>query len=111
VHELATAPAPWTETEFEQLDLGDAGLNKRARILMERLTADPAASVPKACRSWGETMAPYRFYDNDSIDWRAIRAPHWEQTAKRMAGQPVVLCLQDTTELDFNGQGAFGLGP
>ena len=24
---------------------------------------------------------------------------------------PVVLCLQDTTELDFNGQGIAGLGP
>jgi len=74
---------------------------------MERFTADPAASVPKACQGWGETMAAYRFFDNGSIDWRAIMAPHWEQTEQRMAAQPVVLCLQDTTELDFNG----GLGP
>jgi len=28
-----------------------------------------------------------------------------------MAIHPVVLCLQDTTELDFNGQGISGLGP
>jgi hypothetical protein len=28
-----------------------------------------------------------------------------------MATRPVVLCLEDTTELDFNGQRAFGLGP
>ena len=28
-----------------------------------------------------------------------------------MARQSVLLCQQDTTELDFNGQGAFGLGP
>jgi hypothetical protein len=111
VNELATAPAPWTETEFEKLDLGDARLNKRARILMERFTADPTASVPKACQGWGETIAAYRFFDNGSIDWRAIMAPHWQQTEQRMASQPVVLCLQDTTELDFNGQGAFGLGP
>jgi hypothetical protein len=111
VNELATAPTPWTETEFEKLDLGDARLNKRARILMERFTAEPTASVPKACRGWGETMAAYRFFDNASIDWRAIMAPHWEQTEQRMATQPVVLCLQDTTELDFNGQDAFGLGP
>jgi hypothetical protein len=33
--------------------------------------------VPKACQGWGETMATYRFFDNDSIDWRAIMAPHW----------------------------------
>jgi hypothetical protein len=111
VNELATAPAPWTETEFAKLDLGDARLNKRARILMERFTADPTGSVPKACNSWGETMAAYRFFDNDSIDWRAIMTPHWEETEQRMARQPVVLCLQDTTELDFNGQGAIGLGP
>lgn len=78
---------------------------------MERFAAEPSASVPKACRGWNETIAAYRFFDNASIDWRAIMAPHWEQTEQRMAAQSVVLCLQDTTELDFNGQDAFGLGP
>lgn len=28
-----------------------------------------------------------------------------------MAVRPVVLCLEDTTELDFNGQETKGLGP
>ena len=28
-----------------------------------------------------------------------------------MQAHPVVLCIQDTTELDFNGQEAEGLGP
>lgn len=78
---------------------------------MESMAATPTASVPKACNGWGETMAAYRFFDNDSIDWQAILAPHWQQTEQRMAEQSVVLCLQDTTELDFNGQQASGLGP
>ena len=78
---------------------------------MERFAADPTASVPKACGGWGETMGAYHFFGNDSVDWRAIMAPHWQQTQQRMAAEPVVLCLQDTTELDFNGQGAIGLGP
>ena len=78
---------------------------------METMAATPTASVPKACNGWGETMAAYRFFDNDGVDWRAILAPHWQQTEQRMAGQAVVLCLQDTTELDFNGQQARGLGP
>ncbi|WP_236873600.1 transposase [Burkholderia sp. PAMC 26561] len=30
-------------------------LNKRARLLMQRLADDPTASVPKACQGWGET--------------------------------------------------------
>jgi hypothetical protein len=53
-------------------------------------------------------MAAYRFFDNTNVDWRAIMEPHWQQTAQRMAAQPVVLCLQDPTELDFNGQQAQG---
>jgi hypothetical protein len=57
VDALITESTPWTQTEFEQLELGDARLNKRARLLMQRLAADPMASVPKACQGWGETMA------------------------------------------------------
>lgn len=78
---------------------------------MERLAAEPTASVPKACNGWGETVAAYRFFDNEGVDWRAILAPHWQQTQERMGQQQTVLCLQDTTELDFNGQQASGLGP
>ena len=39
---------------------------------MERMAAEPAASVPKACDGWGETVAAYRFFDNASVDWQAI---------------------------------------
>ncbi|MBV6325731.1 IS4 family transposase [Duganella violaceipulchra] len=108
---MATASTHWAATEFEQLDLGDARLNKRARILMERFAADPMASIPKASLGWSETVAAYRFFDNDSVDWRTLMEPHWQQTHQRMTAHPVVLCLEDTTELDFNGQETKGLGP
>jgi hypothetical protein len=108
---LVTESTPWTQTEFEQLDLGDARLNKRARLLMERMAAEPTASVPQACHGWGETIAAYRFFDNEKVQWHAILEPHWLQTQKRMQTHQVVLCLQDTTELDFNGQETIGLGP
>lgn len=78
---------------------------------MERMVADPTASVPQACHGWGETIAAYRFFDNEKVQWHAILEPHWHQTQKRMQTHQVVLCLQDTTELDFNGQDALGLGP
>ena len=78
---------------------------------MERLAAEPTASVPKACNGWGEAMAAYRFFDNAGVEWSAILEPHWRQTQERMTTESVVLCLQDTTELDFNGQLARGLGP
>jgi hypothetical protein len=36
--------------------------------------------------------------------------PHQAQTERRMSEHAVVLCLEDTTELDFNGQEIAGLG-
>ena len=92
------------------MDLGDERLNKRAKKVVETLAAKPAASIPMACNGWSETIATYRFLGNDDVDWRDIMAPHWAQTEKRMAEHKVVLCLQDTTELDFNGQDIEGLG-
>jgi len=103
--------AYWTEAEFADLDLGDVRLNKRARTLMQRLSSKPTVGVPQACQSWGETIAAYRFFDNDEVQWEAILEPHWRQTEQRMAAEPIVLCLQDTTELDFNARQATGLGP
>ena len=78
---------------------------------MERFAANPTASIPDARDSWSETCAAYRFLGNAKAAWRDILAPHWEQTQARMRAQPVVLCIQDTTELDFNGQETTGLGP
>lgn len=75
------------------------------------MAPEPTASVPNACNGWGETAAPYRIFDNVSVDWRGLLEPHWQQTQARMGTRPVVLCLQDTTELDLNGQRARGLGP
>ncbi|MDK2662176.1 IS4 family transposase [Cupriavidus sp. LEh21] len=42
---------------------------------------------------------------------RDVMQPHWERTAERVAQFPVVLCIADTTELNFNGQEREGLGP
>ena len=78
---------------------------------MERFTAKPTASIPEACDSWSETCAAYRFLGKDEVSWESILALHWQRTRERMQDHPVVLCIQDTTELDFNGQEAQGLGP
>ena len=108
---LVKTSKPWISEEFADLDLGDQRLNKRARTLMERFSAKPTASLPMASQGWSETVATYRFLGNEEVDWREIMAPHYAQTRQRMSAHAVVLCLQDTTELDFNGQCITGLGP
>jgi hypothetical protein len=49
--------------------------------------------------------------DNPTLDWREILEGHTQRTGERLQGQAVVLCIQDTTELDFTSQpGIAGLG-
>lgn len=47
----------------------------------------------------------------DKVEWTDILAPHIACSKARMREHEVVLCLQDTTELNFNGQEIAGLGP
>ena len=106
----------WAAEEFGGAKLGDARLTKRLIKVATDLAARPTASIPGACSGWVETQAAYRFFDQASekkqgLGWEDILTPHMECTLARMCPQRVVLCLQDTTELDFNGQRIEGLGP
>lgn len=100
----------WATAEFADLDLGDARLSKRLVKLVEAFARQPMASIPAACGGWAETQAAYRFLSDESIDWQDMLSPHWKCTQERMRLHAVVLCIQDTTELDFNGQQIAGLG-
>ncbi len=101
----------WAEQEFESLDVGDARLNRRAVLLAERRSQKPGASIPGARGHWREAVAAYGFLGNEEVGWDAVMAAHWDASQKRISQHKVVLCLQDTTELDHNGQQIQGLVP
>jgi hypothetical protein len=101
----------WAQQEFETLELGDARRTHRLIRLVDDLSAQPTASLPVACGGWAETKAAYRLLDNPALDWRALLEVHTQRTVERLSGQPLVLAIQDTTELDFTSQpGIAGLG-
>jgi hypothetical protein len=106
----------WAAEEFAGAKLGDGRLNRRLIKLAARFADKPTASIPGACPDWSETQAVYRFFEQANnakrpLGWQDILQPHMARTEARMRQHPVVLCLQDTTELDFNGQDIAGLGP
>ena len=102
----------WVEREMAACDLGDKRLDKRLRLLLKRLSAEPDLSIPAACKGMAETAAAYRFFDNDRVSPERMLAPHAEATLERLGACERVLLVQDTTELDFTGrQEASGLGP
>jgi Transposase DNA-binding/Transposase Tn5 dimerisation domain len=101
----------WIDDELFDLNLGDRRLDERAKALLERFMANPQASINAACHGWSETLAAYRFFDNDKVREDKILEPHRQATIRRMAQYPVTLVVQDTTELDFTGIEIQGDGP
>ena len=101
----------WAAEEFKTLNLDDARLNARTVLLAERLSNKPTESIPGACHGWAETQAAYRLLSNAKTSWQALLEPHWANSIERMRHHPVVLNIQDTTELNFNGRQTAGLGP
>lgn len=100
----------WTVEELQGIDLGDERLNKRTFRLLGDLFANASQSIPASCGGWAETQAAYRYFANGQVDWQKILAPHFSRTEERIRQQALVLCIQDTTELDFNGQAIIGMG-
>ncbi len=102
----------WAAQETQAADFGDLRLKKRMTNLLDRALAQPTASIPVACRGWHETQAAYRFFDNDKVKAETVLAPHRAATIERMSAHDTVLCVQDTTDLEYTGQSKItGLGP
>src|SRR3989338_10282880 len=94
----------WASDELFNIDLGDERLNKRSVKILDALGGNPSISIPAACNGYHETKAAYRFFDNPDVKAKKILQPHTEATFKRIANEKIILCVQDTSEIDFTGQ-------
>jgi hypothetical protein len=105
--------APWAREEMELADLNDKRLNDRLAQVVSDLGEHPTASIPAACGGHKEMTAAYRFFDNDKVTSDKVLQPHYACTRRRVAAQPTVLLIQDTTELDVTRpqQQVAGAGP
>jgi len=98
--------------ELTEIDLGDMRLNRRARRVLQKFGEKPTLSIPSACGGWGETRAAYRLFDHAEVSAEKVLAPHIARTVERIGAHPRVLCLEDTSELDYTGKSDIqGLGP
>lgn len=99
-------------TEMQGVDLGDARRNRRARRVLGQLGDKPTVSIPSACAGWTETRAVYRLLDHKKVTAETVLAPHTACTVERLREHRRVLCIEDTSELDYTGKTDIqGLGP
>ncbi len=91
----------WIEAETKGANFGDQRLNRRYELLLDRLSDKPTLSIPAACQGLAETMAAYRFCDNDKTTAANVLQPHYDATIERVRMHEVVIVAQDTTEVEL----------
>jgi len=101
----------WALVHFGEAKLGDKRRTRRLVQLAAAITEDPSRSLPKQLPAWSDLIGAYRLLSNAQVDPQAILQPHLAWTLQQAQGCPVVLCVQDDTQLDFGGRsGMRGLG-
>ncbi len=109
----------WAQHEFGGADLGDLRLQRRLVESARALGAQPGrAFCGAASGDVAAVKAYYRFIglpdDKQAVTMQAMLAPHRQRTLQRMMAQPLVLCVQDGTQLNYTnlaqcqGLGALG---
>ena len=91
----------WIKNEFDLVSLGDERLNKRLKQIVQRVSESPESTINHACNDWAETKAAYRFFSNDTIDYKKILEGHIQSTKARCLKNSAVLVIQDTTYFNY----------
>lgn len=96
--------AAWAQTHFSGADLPDLRLKKRLVKMSRTIVSQPGTSIPNAMEKWADIKGAYRFLSNPEVQPDAIQAGHREVVRGICAQESVVLCVQDTSILDFTRQ-------
>lgn len=102
----------WVKEELDGAKFNDERLSKRLLLIADALSKKSEQSIPAAMDAWHDTIATYRFFDNDRVTPDKILEPHIARTVKRMKEVGIVLCIQDTSEINYSSKKDIdGLGP
>ena len=102
----------WAAQQWAQVELGDRRLTRRAVAMGMQMAAHAEASLPEQMGSPSALKAAYGLLNHPGVSLAALTAPHRQQTLHAAGAEPVVLLVEDTTELDFTAHASkTGLGP
>ena len=107
---LGATPTPhlpegtdWADIEYRRGAHPDGRLRDRVVEMGRAWEHAPGASLPAIFPGAAEQKAAYRLLSNGRITMEHILEPHQEATVERCRLEPVVLAIQDTTTLNYNG--------
>ena len=97
----------WAEKEFGGAPIGDARLSKRLIDIASAKAGIPGRAFTGVAQ--GDAAAVKGYYrlidspEDSAVTIDNILQPHRERTMRRMQGQQTVLCIQDGSDLNYNG--------
>src|SRR2546426_4867884 len=95
-------PKSWAERTFGGVQLHDMRRSRRAVQAGSLLAENPLGSLPAQMHTWKETKALYRLLDEPDVTFASLIQPHLQQTREQATSSPVVLLVQDTTDIDVS---------
>ena len=98
--------AGWAEREYARSAHPDPRIRDRIAMMGEAWENEAGRSLPEMFPGEAERKAAYRLLSNPEVGMDDILEPHLEATAERGRREPVVLAIQDTTTLNYNGLGS-----
>lgn len=87
--------------DLSRADLGDPRRVARAQSVLERLAANPAASLPDALMTDAELEGAYRLFSNERVSFERLFDAHASGSAERARDSKLVLAIHDTTYCMF----------
>src|SRR5258708_1157176 len=95
-------PKSWAERTFGGVQLHDMRRTRRTVQTATRMAENPLGSLPAQMQTWRETKALYRLLDEPDVSFAALMQPHLQQSRDQANASPVVLLVQDTTDIDLS---------
>jgi hypothetical protein len=92
----------WAERTFGNVQLHDVRRTRRTVQAASKLAENPEESLPAHMQTWKESKALYRLLDEPDVSLAALLQPHFQQTREQATALPVVLLVQDTTDIDLS---------
>jgi hypothetical protein len=91
----------WINNECSTTNFGDKRLKERYISILEHQSGMPSESIPASCGGWSETIATYRFLNNDRVTYNNVLEGHHSASKERISRSDIVLAIQDTTSIDY----------
>ena len=93
----------WVSKEFETLSFNSKRLESRFQMAMSDLSEQPGKSIWLASGSRTNAKAVYRMLANEKVEKESILAAHRDAIGERCVENPVLLAVQDTMAVNYNG--------